>query len=116
VENLNPFAQEDTEKDIMLTSFINNRMGSSVILKPDFSEPLGKIQSRNQGTVYFEQQLLRAITLCYDKPTQVITIPVRQTSVFSPIDSYEWNGLHYYLSCETVWRDDLQHLRIFKTL
>lgn len=116
VENLNLFAQEDAEKDIMLTSFINNRMGSSVILKPDFSEPLGKIQSRNQGTVYFEQQLLRAITICYDKPTEVITIPVRQTSVFSPIDSYEWNGPHYYLSCETIWRDDLQHLRISKSL
>lgn len=116
VQDLNLFAQDDTEKNIILTSFINERMGSSVLLKPDLSAPLGKIQSRNQGNVYFEQLLLKAIHDCYYHPTEIITIPVKQTSIFSPIDSYEWNGSHFYMSCEFNWRDELQHLKISKTL
>lgn len=116
VQDLNLFANDDMERNINLTSFINERMGTSVLLQPDLLAPLQKIQSRNQGNVYFEQLLLKAIHDCYYRPSEIITIPVKQVSVFSPIDSYYWNGSHYYMSCENKWRDDLQTLKISKTL
>lgn len=116
VESLNPFAQEDQQKDIRATSFINNRMGYGVLLKPDFSAPVGKITSRTAGTVYFEECLIRAINGCFEKPQQVLNIPLRRDEQYSPLDFYAWSGNHRYLSSRTMWRDSIQYLQIFKTL
>ena len=115
VENMNNFASDDEQKDIVLTSFIGNRMGYGVLIKPDFSAPLQKAITRN-GESYFEETLIDAISACLKTPQQILRIPIRRDGIFSPLDSYVWNGAHKYLSCRTTWRDSLQYLQIFKNL
>ena len=115
VESMNSFAASDEEKDIKVTSFINNRMGYGVLIKPDFSAPLEKAITRD-GNSYFEETLIDAMTSCLNRPQQILRIPIRRDAALSPLDAYVYGGSHKYLSCRTVWRDSLKYLQIFKTL
>ena len=110
VEIMNEFATEDAEKNIQLTSYVHERMGYAVLLKPDFSAPLGKVYERSE-LEYFEEGLLYAIHQCNYRPQQILRIPVRQDGQFSPLNLY---SSHRYLSSETDWRNSLQKLQIFK--
>ena len=115
-EVMNVFALNDADKNIGLTSYVRNRMGYSVLLKPDFSGPITKMEHRSLGNIYFEQQLLEAIDNCYHQPQRVLTIPLMRDGQYSPLDSYAYNGGTYqYLSSNTLWRDSLHRIRIFKT-
>ena len=115
VESMNSFAASDEEKNIQVTSFIGNRMGYGVLIKPDFSAPLEKAITRD-GNSYFEETLIDAMTSCLRTPQQILRIPIRRDAPFSPLDTYVYNGSHKYLSCRTTWRDSLQYLQIFKNL
>ena len=111
------FAQEDAERSIKVTSYINNRMGYGVLLKPDYSEPLGKIYDRRTAeNVYFEETLINALYAAFNTAQKILSIPIRRDGQFSPLDSYTWNGSHKYLSSRTNWRDSLQYLQIYKNL
>lgn len=116
VLDLDAFAKEDETKNIAVTSFINGRMGYGVLIKPDFSTPQGKIYDRYAGNIYFEESLTYIINACYQKPQQVLTIPIRRASEFLPTDVYAWNGNHSYLSVEHDWCDEIQKLKIFKLI
>ena len=115
VVSLDKFASEDESKSLALTSFINEHMGYGVLLKPDFSEPLGKIYNRFSGTSYFEEILVNTIASVFGKTQQILTIPLRHQSTLSPINLYSCNGTYRYLNVRRDWRDDLQTLKIFKT-
>lgn len=115
-EVMNIFALDDADKNIALTSYVNARMGYSVLLKPDYSGPITNMEHRSLGSIYFEQQLLKAIDNCYHYPQRVLTIPLMRDGQYSPLDSYAYNGGAYqYLSSTTLWRDSLHRIRIFKT-
>lgn len=116
VVSLNTFARDDEQKDTAITSFIQSRMGYGVIINPDLITPQGVLYDRYAGSIYMEDTLTRIITACYQKPQQILTIPVRQSNEFLPTDSYDWNGAHRYLSVERYWADDIHRLKVFKTL
>lgn len=115
-EVMNVFALDDADKNTALTSYVRNRMGYSVLLKPDYSGPVTKMEHRSLGNIYFEQQLLEAIDNCYHYPLRVLTIPLKRDGQYSPLDAYAYNGGTYqYHSSTTLWRDSLHRIRIFKT-
>ena len=115
-EVMNIFALDDADKNIALTSYVNARMGYSVLLKPDYSGPVAQVEHRTLGTIYFEQMLLQALDDCYHQPQRVLTIPLRHAGQYSPLDLYSYAGGTYsYLTSVTNWRDSLQRIRIFKT-
>ena len=116
VLGMDSFAREDEEKNTAVTSFINGRMGYGVLLKPDFSTPQGKIYDRYSGSIYFEETLTYIINACFQKPQQILTIPIKQASEFLPTDIYAWNGNHSYLAVEHDWADEIQKLKIFKLI
>ena len=117
VKQMRLFAQEDAERSIKVTSYINNRMGYGVLLKPDYSAPLGKIYDRRTAeNVYFEETLINALYAAFNTAQKILSIPIRRDGQFSPLDSYTWNGSHKYLSSRTNWRDSLQYLQIYKNL
>ena len=116
VKQMRSFALEDSDKSTKLTSFINSRMGYGVLLKPDYSAPLGKIRSRSGGEMYFEETLINSMYAIGNDPQKILNIPIRRDGVFKPIDLYTWSQTYRYLSSRTNWHDSIQNLQIFKTL
>lgn len=117
MKQMRSFAKQDDDKNIKITSFINGRMGYGVLLKPDYSAPLGKISSRrSEENMYFEETLINSMYAIDNNPQRILSIPFRRDSQFSPLDIYTWSSNYQYLSSRTNWRDSLQNLKIFKTL
>lgn len=116
VKQMRSFALDDSEKNTKLTSFINARMGYGVLLKPDYSAPLGKIRSRSGGEMYFEETLINSMYAVGNDPQKILNIPIKRDGIFSPVDLYTWSQTYRYLSSRTNWHDSIQNLQIFKTL
>lgn len=116
VKQMRSFALDDSDKNTKLTSFINARIGYGVLLKPDYSGPLTKIVTRNDGQKYFEETLINSIYANSNDPQKILNIPIKSDGLFSPIDHYKWSEIFNYLSSRTNWHDSIQHIQIFKTL
>lgn len=116
VKQMRSFALDDNDKSTKLTSFINSRMGYGVLLKPDYSAPLGKIRSRAGGEMYFEKALINSMYAIGNNPQKILNIPIKRDGMFSPVDFYTWSQTYRYLSSRTNWHDSIQNLQIFKTL
>lgn len=112
------YADEDAEANLPLTSYIDSRMGYSVLMQPDLAAPLQKIYWRGHGNDqwYFEEMLLTRIAACYSTASQVLTIPLRSAQQLSPLNVYRWQDLFHYVSSTTYWRDGEQSIKIFRII
>ena len=117
VKQMRSFAFNDFSQNIDLTSFINSCMGYGVLLKPDYSAPLGKIVSRTaDDKMYFEEILIGSMYDCANNPQKMLSIPIRRDGQYSPIDYYTWGETYRYLQSRTKWRDSIQYIKIFKSI